>query len=120
MAHQVHPRPGSPRRFDVVGFRLHVPRVVVVEAKLDHYSRALEQASVRLFVADFVYVAFPYKYAERVFGRHHGELGELGVGLRGVDGQSHELISPRPSAHVDGARRSELIEMALSAEVGHG
>jgi hypothetical protein len=103
-----------------VGFRLHVPRAVVVEAKLDHYSRALEQASVRLFVADLVYVAFPLEYANRVHERHLGELRELGVGLLGVDGNSREFVSPRLSAHVDQARRAELIEMALLSEVKHG
>jgi hypothetical protein len=108
---QVPPRPGSPRRFDVVGVNAE-SQVNVVEAKVDHYRRAMEQACARLFVADFVNVSFPETYATRVLKLHAEELTELGIGLLAVDGSVNELMTPAQSAFVNTQRKMQLMQMA--------
>ncbi len=109
--YEVSPRPGSPRRFDVVGVKPRKHQVVVVEAKLGHYRRTFEQAADRHFVADFVYISFPLVYARTVLRDHARELHSTGIGLIGVDGKARELLAPRHSEYVDDDRRDQLIAM---------
>jgi len=109
--YEIPPRVGSARRFDVVGVNSRRNQAVVVEAKLGHYRRTVDQASHRQFVADFVYVSFPLAYAKGVARSHIHELEDLGIGLLGVDGRAYELLLPHQSKHVNPDRRVELINM---------
>ncbi len=117
---EVSPTPRSLRRFDVVGVKLRSKDVLVVEAKLKDYRRALDQASNRLFVADLVYVAFPAPYAGGVMGNHLDELGEVGIGLLGVDGRVRELLPAARSAVVSPERKTELVDAVLGRRRQHG
>src|SRR5207245_7642624 len=49
---EIAPRPGSPRRFDVVGVKPRRRQAVVVEVKVKDFSKAMRQAAYRQFVAD--------------------------------------------------------------------
>lgn len=120
VAYGVPPRPGSPRRFDVVGVKARKREAVVVEAKLDHYRRTLEQASVRLFVADFVYLSFPDDYARSVYDRRLDDLKALGLGLLGIDSRVHEYVSPDRSGYLDPERRADLIAVVVGKRGNHG
>jgi hypothetical protein len=114
---QVAPRPGSPRRFDVVGVKPRRRQVVVVEVKVRDFPKALRQAGYRQFVADLVYVGFPQPFARRVLRNHAPDLKATGLGLLGVGDRVHELFPPRLSTHVDPQRRDQLLEMVLEAGV---
>lgn len=116
VGYQVRPRPGSPRSFDVVGVHSRSRRTVAVEAKLDHFQRTLNQALLRRYVADLVYVSFPASYARRVARNHRGVLRSSGLGLLGVtESRVSELLSPRQSRTVSPPRRSLLIDMAMDS-----
>lgn len=95
---QVRPRPRSPRTFDVVGIHPRRKSVVIIEAKLDHFRRAFDQALLRLHVADRVYLSFPCEYALKAFQREEPRIRSAGLGLLAVQSrQVVELISPRKS-----------------------
>jgi hypothetical protein len=118
--YEVHPRPGSPRSFDVVGVKVRLGEVAVVEAKVDGFRRAMEQALNRLFVADLVYLSFPDPYARRALREYTSEVTTAGIGLLGVDGRVRELVPARPSPLVNPERRAELIGMVKQPGANHG
>lgn len=111
VAYEVPQRPGSARKVDVVGVKPKKGIAVAVEAKLNHYSRALEQASLRLLISDFVYVSFPEEYAKLVYRTRKATLECAGIGLISVNGYARELILPKKSIYVNPDRRSTLIDM---------
>lgn len=114
VGYQVRPRPGSPRTFDVVGVHPRSRRTVAVEAKLGHFQRTIDQALLRRFVADLVYVSFPAPYARRVAREHRSVLGSSGLGLLGVtESRVTELLPARQSRAVSPPRRTQLIEMTM-------
>ncbi len=117
VAYQIPPRPGSPRRFDIVGVKPRKEEVTVVEVKVKDFRRALDQAKSRQFVADFVYVGFPLPYAKRVFRDRALDLEPDGVGLLGLRNRVHELVVPRPSKIVDPQRRKRLLKMVSEERV---
>lgn len=112
VAYEVPPHLGSARSVDVVGIRPRKRVAVTVEAKQGHYSQVMRQASVRLFISDFVYVSFPSDYAHFVLERRHSDLKAKGIGLICVDGEAEELLPAKQSLYVDNARRMDLINMA--------
>ena len=112
VAYEVPPHLGSARSVDVVGIRPRKRVAVTVEAKLGHYSQVMRQASVRLFISDFVYISFPSDYAHFVLKHRCNDLNAKGIGLICVDREAEELIPANQSPYVDNARRMDLINMA--------
>jgi len=97
----------------VVGVKPRKREAVIVEVKLHDFRRALLQTEDRLFVGDYVYVAFPTPYAQVVLESHLDELDETGIGLLGLDGGVKELLPPLRSIYVNPERRSSLFEIVL-------
>lgn len=71
------------RRVDLIGFRKSDNYVIMVEAKMSNWIRAVEQARVCVLVADDVYIAVPETIAHRV---DTSELKRFGIGLMVLNG----------------------------------
>jgi len=113
---EVPPCLGSQRRIDVVGSKPRKGIVAAVEAKIGNYNRVLEQACLRMFVADFVYVSFHSSYAKKIYFEKGSELQRNGIGLISVGERTRELISPIQSKYVNPIRRSNLIAVMKNLE----
>jgi hypothetical protein len=121
IGYQVRPRLGSQRIYDVVGIKPRRKEAAVIEAKLDHFHRAYDQAALRLFVADYVYVSFPLSYATAVMHAHSRQFRADGIGLLGLNRAGvRQLIAPRLSQCVSAVRRGTLIDVMRGSARNYG
>lgn len=93
----VYPIFASRIEVDVLGYNIEKNEIVSVEVKTGYFKRALSQASLRLWFSDYVYLAFPVKYAYHIHRRKRRLLEELGLGLLAIDGSAKELLAARKS-----------------------
>jgi hypothetical protein len=100
-----------PRIFDVVGIKGE--ELISVEAKVNDFPRALQQAVTRLYYSDKVFVAFPEKYALHVSSSYSGDLKTIGVGLLSVDGEVTEKMKAKESTYLNAKRKKMLIAKAV-------
>jgi hypothetical protein len=87
-----------PKRVDLIGVKPDLNQLVSVEVKLRNFSQLLDQAYDRLFFSDYVYMAFPMRYARHVARAYKSILERYGFGLMAVGGNIEILVSPQKSA----------------------
>jgi hypothetical protein len=86
-----------PKRVDLIGVKPDLNQLVSVEVKLRNFSQILDQAYDRLFFSDYVYMAFPMRYARHVARAYKSILERYGFGLMAVDGNIEILAPPQKS-----------------------
>jgi hypothetical protein len=86
-----------PKRVDLIGVKPDLNQLVSVEVKLRNFSQILDQAYDRLFFSDYVYMAFPMRYARHVARAYKSILERYGFGLMAVDGNIEILVPPQKS-----------------------
>jgi hypothetical protein len=86
-----------PKRVDLIGVKPDLNQLVSVEVKLRNFSQLLDQAYDRLFFSDYVYMAFPMRYARHVARAYKSILERYGFGLMAVDGNIEILVAPQRS-----------------------
>lgn len=79
------------RRVDLVGYSDDIDYVVMIEAKLTDWQRAIEQAKSCLLAADEVFIALPDVYCHRV---KISQLDAFGIGLLSVGSDIKVFHSP--------------------------
>lgn len=79
------------RYVDLVGFDPLSGRLVMIEAKLTHWRRAIRQATPCRLCTDEVYIAMPEKFVHRV---NRDALQQSGVGLLSVGAEVTVLVQP--------------------------
>lgn len=88
---------------------------MVIEAKIDHYRRAMDQALLRRYLADFVYVGFPDGYARSVLRSRAEAMMGSGVGLLSVSRRGvRKLIVAKRSSVVSRDLRGHVLDSFVS------
>ena len=103
----------SRARVDVIGFREYDCNVVAVEVKLRNYRRALYQALLRSTFADYVFIAFPERYAKRVYTNYASELYTYHVGLISIGRRVRVLVQPEKSPLLDESSKMYIVAMIM-------
>jgi hypothetical protein len=86
-----------PKRVDLIGVKPDLNQLVSVEVKLRNFRQLLDQAYYRLLFSDYVYMAFPMRYARHVARAYKSILERYGFGLMAVDGNIEILVAPQRS-----------------------
>jgi len=101
----------NPKRVDIIGIKTTSEEIVSVEVKMKKLRRTIEQASYRLLFSDFVYLAFPYRYASYVAKTHSNLLKNYGFGLMGIDGGVKIFLTPLRSTMISEDFKTYLINL---------
>ena len=101
----------SPKRVDLIGIKPGLNELVCIEVKLKNFCRVLDQAYYRLFFSDYVYIAFPHKYAMYVAERYEETFRKYGLGLMAVKERVEILITPQKSAILNEDYKRYLIKL---------
>lgn len=83
--------PLAGRYVDLVGYDPKSRRLVMVEAKMTNWRRAIQQALSCRLITDEVYIAMPLEFAHRVDIKY---LSETGIGLLAVGEEVVEMVKP--------------------------
>jgi hypothetical protein len=102
-------------RIDVVAHPDNLSEIVAVEAKVNKWFRALQQAILYRICADKVYIAISNHHVQCV---DKGLLKRFGVGLLEVDGIVRESLSPNPSKYITHQAAREAVINSLSKDRG--
>jgi len=78
-------------RVDVFAVEKNFSHIISVEVKMKWFRKAVEQALVRLYFSDYVYLAFPERYAQYVLKKYIDVINELNLGILAIDGCVKEL-----------------------------
>lgn len=103
------------RMVDVVGWLESSDELILIEAKVSNWRRALEQASIYLLCGDYVYIAMARQYVQRV---DQDQLEHLGIGLLSVNANVVEVIEPRRSALRDNYYSERMVALLSSIKCG--
>ena len=95
-----YPLDASRVEVDVLGYNKQKQELVSVEVKISGFSKILRQVDLRMLFSDYVYVAFPEKYAIYLSKYKRSLLISKGIGLLAVNGYVRELIKPRKSESI--------------------
>ncbi|RLE87636.1 MAG: hypothetical protein DRN04_17960, partial [Thermoprotei archaeon] len=87
----------SSMRADILALSPIKREIITVEVKLNKFKVALAQAYRRVFFSDYVYLAFPMKYAEYVKRSYKYVLSNACVGIMGIDNNVKVLVRPKRS-----------------------
>ncbi len=84
-------------RVDILAVDKTLSKIISVEVKLNNFSKALKQAIARSFFSDYVYLAFPSKYAKTVLNKYSQILNCTNIGILSINKYVSELKPPGPS-----------------------
>lgn len=102
------------KRVDLIGVKTISKEIVSVEVKIRNFRRTVEQACYRLFFSDFVYLAFPYQYANHVVQAYRSVFKKYGFGLMSVDRDVEVLIPPIRSTLLNEDFKNYIIDLIQS------
>jgi len=99
---------------DILAIDPTLTRVVSVEVKRKDFKKALYQGFSYLAFSDYVYLAFPEKYAYHVIRKYIRPIKKLGFGILALNPNPKELIKPETSKYL-----SEELKQKLLCELRH-
>lgn len=104
----------SSMRADILALSPIKREIVIVEVKLNKFKVALAQAYRSVFFSDYVYLAFPMKYAEYVKQFYKHVLSHTCVGIMGIDNRVKVLIRPKRSKFLSLNLKKYILEQYLN------
>ena len=84
-------------KVDLIAFSRKEDVIISIEVKMKNIKKAIAQAASRMTFSDYVYIAFPNKYAKWVLRKYFYELERMGLGLLAFSDTTIEMKSPELS-----------------------
>jgi hypothetical protein len=106
----------SNKRIDIVALEENSnrqPIVIAIEAKIANWRKALQQAFLNLFVAEYSYVAVP---EIRLRSIDRDCFGRAGIGLLAVNGSVDSVLEPSLSSHTLAEKKKYVLDWCRRVE----